>query len=50
MVCSFEQYDDTRRRNVGFTTAVYAFEVADDRIKHIWEVRNPDKLRTWMMG
>lgn len=34
----------------GFTTAVYAFEVADDRIKRIWAVRNPDKLRPWMMG
>jgi RNA polymerase sigma-70 factor (ECF subfamily) len=27
---------------------VFAFEVAGDRIKHIWVVRNPEKLRTWM--
>jgi RNA polymerase sigma-70 factor (ECF subfamily) len=32
----------------GVTVSVYAFEVADDRIKHIWAVRNPDKLRAWM--
>ncbi|WP_369394355.1 RNA polymerase sigma factor SigJ [Streptomyces sp. CG1] len=34
----------------GATAAVYAFEVAGDRIKRIWVVRNPDKLRPWMMG
>jgi RNA polymerase sigma factor (sigma-70 family) len=26
---------------------VFAFEVAGDRIKHIWAVRNPEKLRPW---
>ncbi|MEU8038400.1 RNA polymerase sigma factor SigJ [Streptosporangium sp. NPDC049078] len=31
----------------GVTVSVYAFEVADDRIKRIWAVRNPDKLRSW---
>ena len=31
----------------GVTVTVFAFEVAGDRIKHIWAVRNPDKLRTW---
>ncbi|HEY7431221.1 MAG TPA: RNA polymerase sigma factor SigJ [Streptosporangiaceae bacterium] len=31
----------------GVTVTVFAFEVADDRIKHIWVVRNPDKLRRW---
>ncbi|MFJ9850502.1 RNA polymerase sigma factor SigJ [Streptomyces sp. NPDC101150] len=36
-------------RREGFTTGVYAFEVGDDRIQHIWAVRNPDKLRPWMM-
>jgi RNA polymerase sigma-70 factor (ECF subfamily) len=34
----------------GVTVAVFAFEVADDRIKHIWAVRNPDKLRRWTTG
>jgi hypothetical protein len=27
--------------------AVMAFEVAGDRIKHVWVVGNPDKLRPW---
>ena len=31
----------------GAIVTVYAFEVVDDRIKHIWAVRNPDKLRPW---
>ncbi|MFI7055093.1 nuclear transport factor 2 family protein, partial [Streptosporangium canum] len=34
----------------GLTVSVYAFEVADDRITHIWAVRNPDKLRPWTVG
>ena len=31
----------------GVTATVFAFEVAGDRIKPIWAVRNPAKLRTW---
>ena len=31
----------------GVTLTVFAFDVAGDRIKHIWAVRNPDKLRPW---
>jgi RNA polymerase sigma-70 factor, ECF subfamily len=31
----------------GVTVTVYAFDVADGRIKRIWAVRNPEKLRTW---
>jgi RNA polymerase sigma-70 factor, ECF subfamily len=31
----------------GVTITVFAFEVARDRITHIWAVRNPDKLRPW---
>jgi hypothetical protein len=31
----------------GVTTTVFAFDIAGDRIKHIWAVRNPDKLRSW---
>ncbi|MFC4913795.1 RNA polymerase sigma factor SigJ [Actinomadura gamaensis] len=34
-------------RRAGQVTGVYAFEVADGRITHIWAVRNPEKLRTW---
>jgi RNA polymerase sigma factor (sigma-70 family) len=31
----------------GVTITVFAFDVASDRITHIWAVRNPDKLRPW---
>lgn len=31
----------------GVTVTVFAFHVEDDRIKHIWAVRNPEKLRAW---
>lgn len=34
----------------GVTVTVFAFEVAGDRIKHIWAVRNPNKLRPWTTG
>jgi RNA polymerase sigma-70 factor (ECF subfamily) len=26
---------------------VMAFDIADDRITHIWAIRNPEKLRPW---
>ncbi len=31
----------------GATVTVFAFDIAGERIKHIWAVRNPDKLRPW---
>jgi RNA polymerase sigma factor (sigma-70 family) len=34
----------------GATVTVCAFDVAGDRIKRIWAVRNPEKLRTWTAG
>lgn len=35
----------------GRIETVFAFELADDdRIKHIWAVRNPDKLRPWRLS
>jgi RNA polymerase sigma factor (sigma-70 family) len=34
----------------GVTVMVMAIDVAGDRIKHIWAVRNPDKLRPWTAG
>ncbi|MEQ7125184.1 RNA polymerase sigma factor SigJ [Actinopolymorpha sp. B11F2] len=34
----------------GVTVTVFAFDVVGDRIKHIWVVRNPDKLRRWTTG
>jgi RNA polymerase sigma factor (sigma-70 family) len=33
----------------GVTVTVYAFGIVGDRIKHIWAVRNPEKLRLWTM-
>ena len=34
----------------GITVTVMVFDVAGDRITHIWAVRNPDKLRPWTTG
>jgi RNA polymerase sigma-70 factor (ECF subfamily) len=34
----------------GVTVTVFAFEVAGDKIRHIWAMRNPDKLRPWTTG
>jgi RNA polymerase sigma factor (sigma-70 family) len=34
----------------GVIVTVYAFDVADGRIKRIWAIRNPEKLRTWTTG
>ncbi|GAA2078981.1 hypothetical protein GCM10009780_14990 [Actinomadura alba] len=31
----------------GATVVVMAFDVAGDKIKHIWAILNPDKLRPW---
>ncbi|MGW2650270.1 RNA polymerase sigma factor SigJ [Streptomyces sp. NPDC001393] len=31
----------------GVTVTVLAFDVAGDRIRHIWVIRNPEKLRRW---
>jgi len=34
----------------GVTVTVFAFEVTGDRIRRIWAVRNPEKLRPWTAG
>jgi RNA polymerase sigma factor (sigma-70 family) len=34
----------------GVTVTVFAFDVAGDRIRHIWVMRNPEKLRSWTTG
>jgi RNA polymerase sigma-70 factor (ECF subfamily) len=34
----------------GIIVTVYAFAVAGGRIKHIWAMRNPEKLRPWTTG
>ena len=31
----------------GVTVTVFAFDIVGDRIKHVWAVRNPEKLRSW---
>ncbi len=31
----------------GVTVSVFAFQIAGNRVKHIWVVRNPEKLRSW---
>lgn len=37
-------------QQAGVTVTVMAFDVAGDRIKQIWAVRNPEKLRRWTTG
>jgi RNA polymerase sigma-70 factor (ECF subfamily) len=37
-------------RQDGVTVTVFAFEVAGDRIRRIWVMRNPEKLRHWTTG
>ncbi|CCF63507.1 RNA polymerase sigma factor SigJ [Nocardia cyriacigeorgica] len=32
----------------GTVVSVYAFDIADGRITHIWAIRNPEKLRPWI--
>jgi hypothetical protein len=34
-------------RQHGVTVTVFAFDIAGDRIRNIWAVRNPEKLRSW---
>jgi RNA polymerase sigma factor (sigma-70 family) len=34
-------------RQNGETVTVFAFDIVGDRIKHLWAVRNPEKLRPW---
>ena len=34
----------------GVTVTVYAFDIVGDRIKRLWAVRNPEKLRPWTTG
>ena len=34
----------------GVTVTVLAFDITGGRIKHIWAIRNPEKLRPWTTG
>jgi anaerobic glycerol-3-phosphate dehydrogenase len=31
----------------GVTVPAFAFDIADDRIRYIWAIRNPEKLQPW---
>nr|WP_232266115.1 RNA polymerase sigma factor SigJ [Streptomyces pactum] len=35
------------RRGGAVVVTVYSFGIAGDRIRHLWAVRNPEKLRAW---
>ncbi|MFJ1810988.1 MULTISPECIES: RNA polymerase sigma factor SigJ [unclassified Streptomyces] len=37
-------------RQDGSIATVFAFEIAGDRIRRVWAVRNPEKLRSWRIG
>ncbi len=37
-------------RQNGVTVTVIAFDIVAGRIRHIWAVRNPEKLRPWTAG
>jgi RNA polymerase sigma factor (sigma-70 family) len=37
-------------RQDGTIATVFAFEITGDRIRHIWAVRNPEKLRHWQLN
>jgi len=34
-------------RRDGITVTVFSFGLEGDRVKHIWSMRNPEKLRPW---
>ena len=38
------------RQHDGAIVTVFAFDVVGGRIKHIWAIRNPEKLRPWTAG
>ncbi|MFD9543489.1 RNA polymerase sigma factor SigJ [Streptomyces sp. NPDC060022] len=45
--CSVNGLPGLVARQDGSIVTVFAFEIAGDRIRHIWAVRNPEKLRPW---
>ena len=34
----------------GITVTVFAFEITAGRIRHIWAMRNPEKLQPWRIA
>jgi RNA polymerase sigma factor (sigma-70 family) len=45
--CTVNGQPGLAARQDGVTVTVFAFDVAGDRVKRIWVVRNPEKLRRW---
>ncbi|QFG23229.1 RNA polymerase sigma factor SigJ [Actinomadura sp. WMMB 499] len=45
--CTVNGQPGLAARRDGGTLAAYAFDIAGDRIRHIWAVLNPEKLRPW---
>jgi RNA polymerase sigma-70 factor (ECF subfamily) len=45
--CTVNGLPGLAARLEGRTATVFAFEVAEGRIRHIWAVANPEKIRPW---
>jgi RNA polymerase sigma-70 factor (ECF subfamily) len=45
--CTVNGQPGLAARQDGVTVTVFAFDVVGDRVKRIWVVRNPEKLRRW---
>ena len=45
--CTVNGQPGLAARQDGVTVTVFAFDVAGDRVKRIWVVRNPEKLSRW---
>ncbi|MEW9528176.1 RNA polymerase sigma factor SigJ [Microbispora sp. NPDC049125] len=48
--CSVNGQPGLVARQDGALAAVLAFDITGDRIKHIWAILNPEKLRPWTTG
>jgi RNA polymerase sigma factor (sigma-70 family) len=48
--CTVNGQPGLAARQDGVTHTVFAFDVAGDRVRRIWAVRNPEKLRRWTTG
>jgi RNA polymerase sigma-70 factor (ECF subfamily) len=48
--CTVNGLPGLTARQDGAIATVFAFQIAGDRILHIWAVRNPEKLRPWRTG
>jgi RNA polymerase sigma-70 factor (ECF subfamily) len=48
--CTVNGQPGLAARQDGVTVTVFAFDVVGERVKRIWVVRNPEKLRPWTTG